>query len=488
MIKIRPILLWVLLSIFTLASQASQTVTLETSLGSIQIELLSDVAPKTVENFLNYVNRGDFDGTFFHRSVPGFILQGGGFSFNGVSGQVESVASDPPVINEFSVSNTRGTLAMAKLGGNPNSATNQWYINLADNSSNLDNQNGGFTVFGRVIGDGMDVVDAIAVLPTRNFGGAFTDTPTINFTGTITADIFVNLDRVALDIEEPAQVTFAIDRSSNAPITGLWWGGIDESGWGMSLTQQSDIMFATIFTYDDSGFPKWFVVSNCAVQADGCSGEVFRITRGTSVLDEWQDLDTDDINAVGNVSINFLDNNQATMTLDIDGVSATRQIVRQEFSTLSHGAAMTGLWYNALESGWGVSLTRQSGIAFATMYTYDANGLPIWYVASNCTVTSNGCTGELFEVTGGSPLTQDWKANVSVDSVGTLTFAFTDDDNGSIEIEINGTTSTKVITRQVFAIDSDSDGISDGKDNCPETANADQEDADSDGTGDVCES
>ena len=87
---------------------------------------------------------------------------------------------------------------MAKLGSDPNSATSEWFVNLGDNSGNLDNQNGGFTVFGRVLGSGMDIVDAISALPINDFGGAFTNTPTINFTGVITEDIFVRLTSLTL--------------------------------------------------------------------------------------------------------------------------------------------------------------------------------------------------------------------------------------------------------------------------------------------------
>ena len=158
------------------------TVAVDTVLGSFTIELLDDISPNTVANFLNYVNDGDYDGTFFHRAIPEFVLQGGGFSL-GSDGVLSEVPSDPPVDNEFRLSNIRGTIAMAKLGGNPNSATNQWFINLGDNSLNLDDQNGGFTVFARVIGDGMDVVDAIMAQPISNLGGTFTDTPTINLSG-----------------------------------------------------------------------------------------------------------------------------------------------------------------------------------------------------------------------------------------------------------------------------------------------------------------
>lgn len=156
-------------------------VLIETPLGDIEIELLTADAPKTVANFLSYVQSGRYDQTFFHRSVPGFIIQGGGFRFE--DGAAPGVDTFPAVENEFGISNTRGTLAMAKLGNQPDSATSQWFINLADNSGNLDNQNGGFTVFARVVGNGMTIADAISQLPRIDAGGAFGDLPVIDFSG-----------------------------------------------------------------------------------------------------------------------------------------------------------------------------------------------------------------------------------------------------------------------------------------------------------------
>jgi len=155
-------------------------VRIDTPLGPITVRLFNDTAPQTVANFLNYVNDGDYANSFIHRSVPGFIVQGGGFTFeNDAAG---NVPTDEPVVNEFNISNVRGTIAMAKLGGDPNSATSQWFINLSDNSTNLDNQNGGFTVFGQIVGSGMEVVDAIASLDIVNAGGAFTNLPVIDHT------------------------------------------------------------------------------------------------------------------------------------------------------------------------------------------------------------------------------------------------------------------------------------------------------------------
>lgn len=152
-------------------SSANPIVQLETDLGVIKLELFADDAPLTVENFISYVKDGHYEGTFFHRSVPGFVLQGGGFAFSPDVGDgmffstgTYRIFKGAPVLNEPGLSNVRGTVAMAKIGGDPDSATNEWFFNMADNSANLDFQNGGFTVFGQVIEDGMSVVDAIVAL------------------------------------------------------------------------------------------------------------------------------------------------------------------------------------------------------------------------------------------------------------------------------------------------------------------------------------
>ena len=180
---------------------ASAAVRLTTSLGTMNFTLDAQTAPITVANFLRYVDEGRYfiadpaaserASLFFHRSVPGFIIQSGGFlgtvdpnapSDNPGQVRPSQVPAFEPIQNEPFISNTRGTIAMAKLGDNPNSATSQWFINLANNSANLDHQNGGFTVFGRVP-SGMAVADSIAALPRYNGGGAFTDLPVRNYSG-----------------------------------------------------------------------------------------------------------------------------------------------------------------------------------------------------------------------------------------------------------------------------------------------------------------
>jgi len=185
----------------------------QTVMGTFEVNLYDNATPATVANFLSYVNNLAYTNSIYHRSVPGFIVQGGGFTGN-LGLPVDPITANAPVVNEPELSNVRGTIAMAKLSGDANSATNQWYFNLSDNSANLDGQNGGFTVFGEVIGNGMDIIDAIAGLPTYNFGGATAELPLRNytasdFTNNVTVDGTHLVTISAIVVTDPAVDTAA---------------------------------------------------------------------------------------------------------------------------------------------------------------------------------------------------------------------------------------------------------------------------------------
>ena len=160
----------------------STVVEIRTSLGTIEVNLFDNTTPETVANFLSYANSGAYASTVVHRSVSNFIVQGGGFQYTGPvavnSFSLDSISTGTPVANDPKLSNMRGTIAMAKTS-NPDSATSQWFINLSNNANSLDvaTNAGGFTVFGQVVGDGMQVVDAIAALTLLNGGGAFGELP-----------------------------------------------------------------------------------------------------------------------------------------------------------------------------------------------------------------------------------------------------------------------------------------------------------------------
>lgn len=144
------------------------TVRLETSMGNIDIELNQEKAPISVENFLKYVDDGFYDGTIFHRVIPNFMIQGGGFTED-----MQQKSTRPGIKNEWrnGLSNTRGTVAMARLGRQPDSATAQFFINVADNDFLDQPRDGaGYAVFGKVTEESMEVVDKIRQVRTGNRG------------------------------------------------------------------------------------------------------------------------------------------------------------------------------------------------------------------------------------------------------------------------------------------------------------------------------
>jgi peptidyl-prolyl cis-trans isomerase A (cyclophilin A) len=168
--KIKTLLFCAALTVGATAASAQDTaprVALETSEGRIVLELAPKEAPKTVDNFLAYVKAGHYDGTVFHRVIPTFMIQGGGFGPD----MAERPTRPPiPIESKNGLKNARGTVAMARRG-DPNSATGQFFINVVDNASldypSFDGH--GYAVFGKVV-EGMDVVDKIKAVPTGNRG------------------------------------------------------------------------------------------------------------------------------------------------------------------------------------------------------------------------------------------------------------------------------------------------------------------------------
>ncbi len=225
--------------------------------NSVDVRLFEQDAPLSVANFLRYangttINGGNYNGSFLHRSVAGFIVQGGGFSFDpalndgsfsydstsdSYPGGLQPVVKDDPVVNEYSLSNVRGTIAMAMLPDDPDSATSEWFFNLIDNSANLDNQNGGFTVFGEVIGAGMAVIDDIGNVPAydkTDVHPAFGALPLDNYAepANVAIDNLIRLNSVTqlfsisekldfglLATGDSAQSVVTIENTSTAAIT-----------------------------------------------------------------------------------------------------------------------------------------------------------------------------------------------------------------------------------------------------------------------------
>ncbi len=195
----------------------AESVRFDTSFGAFDVNLFEEDAPGHVANFLAYVDAGDYDNSIFHRAAETgdggeFVAQGGAFRFEGTAVEtpfdLADVTNRGAIDNEFGASNTRGTLALARVGGQENSGSNQFFFNLQDNPF-LDDVDGGFTVFGEVEGEaGLSILDQIAAVPTfasdvpfgelplRNFAPEIGDVPSVG------ADEFVlvnSIVRVVID-------------------------------------------------------------------------------------------------------------------------------------------------------------------------------------------------------------------------------------------------------------------------------------------------
>lgn len=211
-----------------LAGVTGTVVQYDTVFGKYNIELFDDT-PLNRANFLGYVNDNQYNNTIVHRSIRNFIIQSGGFRS---TIPIDEVGRRAAVRNEFRRSNLRGTVAMAKVPGNPDSATCEWFINLSDENATvqqLDTQNGGYTVFARVLGNGMGVVDAIATVPTYTVDGRG-DFPLRNLTSTtILVSNFVTINTVRVIPVHPtgsgASVLAFTVESSDPAVAGVSLSG-----------------------------------------------------------------------------------------------------------------------------------------------------------------------------------------------------------------------------------------------------------------------
>jgi len=190
---------------------AATIVLVETNMGDFEINLFDQTTPETVTNFLTYVKAGTYNNSIFHRSLKSALIQGGGMRYSGNNASpFTEITPRGPVDNEPKLSNVRGTVAMAKKNNSPNSATTHWYVNVKDNSPNLDRDNGGYTVFGVVTGTGMSIVDNINNLYIPGGTTQLRETPLRNYSATdlannvpVTAANIVTIERITVINDSP---------------------------------------------------------------------------------------------------------------------------------------------------------------------------------------------------------------------------------------------------------------------------------------------
>ena len=234
------------------------------------------------------------------------------------------------------------------------------------------------------------------------------------------------------------------------PFTGLW-GKADEPGWGLGITQHGNTNFVVTYSYDPSGQATWYAMPSCPLNGASCSGEIFRVAGGTVPTQPWNGGALA-VTGVGSGTLTFADADNATYSFTLNGVAGAKSITRRSFAagTVAPAVDYTDLWWSPSEPGWGVTLTQQYGMIFAALHSYGWAGQPTWYVASSCPLLGSGCSGDLYQVAGGYPLTSAWYGTSKAAKVGTISFAFSDAGNGIMSYSINRATASRAILRQPF--------------------------------------
>jgi hypothetical protein len=257
----------------------------------------------------------------------------------------------------------------------------------------------------------------------------------------------------------------AVAREPAPNVQGLWWKDASESGWGVNLTQQGDVLFATWFTYDENGHGQWLVMSNGERVGDASyEGTLYRM-RGPAF--DAVPFDSSKVSAtpVGSASFSFGDADHGMFRYTVNGVAGAKPITRQVFSTQlpvcgygpEQGALPNyqDLWWSraGAESGWGLNVTHQGDTLFVTWFTYAADGSGQWLVGSSFTRTGIGTYAGTLYRTDGPPFdSASWNpARVAVAAAGHATLSFSDADNGTFSYTLDGTSQSKPLARQVFA-------------------------------------
>jgi len=246
---------------------------------------------------------------------------------------------------------------------------------------------------------------------------------------------------------------------------GLWWAAPagSESGWGINLAHQGDTIFASWFTYDATGKGLWLVMTAPKTAPNTYAGILFTTT-GPAFNAVPFNPNAVTGTQVGNATLSFSDANNASFAYTVNGISQVKAITREVFATLPSCATVTGslaaatnyqdLWWASpagSESGWGVNFTHQSDTIFATWFTYDLNGTPMWLVATAPKTAPGVYSGQLFRTTGPPFNAVPFNpANVQGTMVGTLTLTFSDGNNATFAYTVNGVAQQKAITREVF--------------------------------------
>jgi Bacterial Ig-like domain (group 3) len=249
-------------------------------------------------------------------------------------------------------------------------------------------------------------------------------------------------------------LAFVVPATGPRDYSDLWWAGLAENGWGMSIMQKGAIQFNTFYIYDAQGKPTWVVMPGGAWDAafTRFSGPLYQTTGSP-----YFDYDTTRFNVpppIGTATLSFTNLNTAVLDYTINGVSGRKQIVRQPFGVQDSAPRLMvrDMWWGSqAENGWGIAIAQQERNLFAVWYTYDANGKPTWFVVSNGKWDENVFTGDVYTTTSSAWIGTSYDANLfKLNKVGVLTITFTDQENAIMTTTIDGVTQSKPIYRQPF--------------------------------------
>ena len=247
----------------------------------------------------------------------------------------------------------------------------------------------------------------------------------------------------------------------------LWWRSpaASESGWGLNITHQGNVLFATWFTYDQDGSGMWLVIPDAEKTGENAySGKLYRTT-GPAFDSATFNPAQVGVTELGVGSFMFADENNGTFSYAVSGVTQSKSITRQIYGSpvadcTSGGVAgarpsYQDLWWRSpagSESGWGVNVTHQGDVLFATWFTYGADGKGLWLVMSNGVKTGpTTYSGPLYRTRGPAFNATPWlSSEVTVTEVGVATFNFPDAASGTFAYTVNGVSQSKPITRQVY--------------------------------------
>lgn len=270
---------------------------------------------------------------------------------------------------------------------------------------------------------------------------------------------------VPTDLTPAGYTVTASFSTATTNYTSLWWAGESESGWGMNLNHQGNIIFGTLFTYDDAGQGMWLILSRGDRQPDGSyQGLLYRTTGPAFNAVPFTPLTSANLTEVGSMRLTFSGPDNGTLVYTAFGRNVTKSISKQTFGTQPScnfsGTNRTfnnnyqDLWWNPNESGWGINLTHQSDIIFATLFTYDAAGKGMWLILSrgDKAAGTQNFSGAIYRTTGprfdAIPFTPINQSNLT--QVGNMRLEFADGNTARLIYDVNGVPVVKDIQRQTF--------------------------------------